>query len=190
MQRGGTRFGPAVFFVNMALKTIYTSICASPCGNLVLGSHEGKLCFCVWENTERAAKIIGRVSYLLGAETTNKTDNVATQAIMQLESYFANELKDFSIPLLLIGTPFQKTVWAKLCQIPYGSTVSYLQIAQKMGSPKAVRAVANAVGANTLNIFIPCHRIIGSNGQLTGYGGGLEAKKILLEIESKNRKMK
>ena len=90
----------------------------------------------------------------------------------------------FDIPIITIGTPFQEKVWQALLQVPYGSTSSYLQLARYIGEEKAVRAVASANGANSIGIIIPCHRIIGSNGELTGYGGGLPLKKRLLKLEN------
>ena len=89
----------------------------------------------------------------------------------------------FDVPLLFVGTDFQKTVWNELLNIPFGTTVSYGEMARRIGMPKAVRAVANANGANAMSIFVPCHRVIGSNRSLTGYGGGLEAKRKMLELE-------
>jgi len=89
----------------------------------------------------------------------------------------------FTIPLLLIGTEFQKKVWNELLQIPYGTTLSYLKLSQKIGDSKAVRAVANANGSNAISIIIPCHRIIGSNGKMIGYAGGIPIKEKLLALE-------
>jgi len=106
------------------------------------------------------------------------------EATRQLRAYFAGERKDFDLPLILEGTAFQLQVWNALREIPYGQTISYLQLAQRIGNPKAVRAVGLANGANPIPIIIPCHRVIGSNGSLTGFGGGLPAKKTLLELES------
>ena len=104
-------------------------------------------------------------------------------AKQQLDAYFSGERKVFDIPLLMVGTDFQKSVWHALLEIPYGETASYLEQAKHIGRGKAVRAVASANGANAISIFIPCHRIIGSNGTLTGYAGGLETKQKLLELE-------
>jgi methylated-DNA-[protein]-cysteine S-methyltransferase len=101
-----------------------------------------------------------------------------------MKAYFANERKNFDIPLLMVGTDFQRSVWDGLIKIPYGNTASYLELSKNIGNEKAVRAVANANGANAISILIPCHRIIGSDGALTGYAGGLPAKKRLLELES------
>ncbi|MDL2257281.1 methylated-DNA--[protein]-cysteine S-methyltransferase [Bacteroidales bacterium OttesenSCG-928-I14] len=101
----------------------------------------------------------------------------------QIGEYFKGERKDFDIPLDLVGTEFQKKVWISLLQIPYGSTTTYGKQAELIGKPSSVRAVANANGKNKISIILPCHRVIGTNGSLTGYGGGVERKKILLEME-------
>ncbi len=106
------------------------------------------------------------------------------EAIRQLEAYFAGELKAFDLPLVLEGTDFQMLVWRSLQKIPYGETVSYGQLARRIGSPDAARAVGLANGSNPIPIIIPCHRVIGSNGDLTGFGGGLPVKKKLLALES------
>jgi methylated-DNA-[protein]-cysteine S-methyltransferase len=101
----------------------------------------------------------------------------------QLNAYFAKELRIFKLPLAPRGTPFQLDVWRALRDIPYGETRSYAQIARIIGKPDAIRAVGAANGANPLPIVVPCHRVIGSNGSLTGFGGGLEAKRFLLDLE-------
>ena len=104
----------------------------------------------------------------------------------QLDEYFKGERKDFDIPLDLVGTEFQKQVWFSLLKIPYGCTTTYAKQAELVGKPTAVRAVANANGKNKISIILPCHRVIGTNGSLTGYGGGIERKKKLLDFEKKN----
>lgn len=108
------------------------------------------------------------------------------QAQRELEEYFAGRRRAFSVPLSMHGTAFQLQVWRALGEIPYGETVSYGEIARRIGREKACRAVGMANHANKLPIFIPCHRVVGTNGKLTGYAGGLEAKRILLEIEGKH----
>jgi O-6-methylguanine DNA methyltransferase len=102
----------------------------------------------------------------------------------QLEAYFARDLKEFDLPLAVAGTPFQQQVWDALRTIPYGETWSYVELALAIGRPTAVRAVGLANGRNPLSIVVPCHRVIGADGSLTGYGGGLSAKKWLLAHES------
>jgi methylated-DNA-[protein]-cysteine S-methyltransferase len=103
--------------------------------------------------------------------------------VEQLRSYFAGTLREFDLPLAPQGTPFQRGVWSRLCEIPYGETTSYGELARRVGNPKASRAVGLANGRNPIPIVIPCHRVIGSNGSLTGYGGGLPIKEHLLALE-------
>ncbi len=104
-------------------------------------------------------------------------------AIGQLDAYFAGTLRRFDLPLAPEGTPFQRRVWAELLKIDYGQTISYGELARRIGNAKSSRAVGLANGANPISIIIPCHRVIGSNGKLTGYGGGLENKEWLLSLE-------
>jgi methylated-DNA-[protein]-cysteine S-methyltransferase len=105
------------------------------------------------------------------------------EAIVQLRAYFAGELKEFTLELRLHGTPFQRNVWEQLCRIPYGETRSYGQLADALGNPGASRAVGLANGKNPVGIIVPCHRVIGAGGGLTGYGGGLDRKRRLLDFE-------
>lgn len=109
------------------------------------------------------------------------------ETIRQLEAYFAGDLAEFELSLNPRGTPFQCAVWQALQQIPYGTTTSYSELAKTIDKPKAVRAVGAANGANPIPIIIPCHRVIGSNGKLTGFGGGLETKAMLLGLEQQHR---
>src|SRR5258708_1385756 len=107
------------------------------------------------------------------------------EVIRQLQAYFRGELKKFDLTLAMEGTDFQLRVWNALPAIPYGETISYAQLADRIGNPKAVRAVGLANGSNPIPIIVPCHRVIGSDGSLTGFGGGVAPKKMLLELESK-----
>lgn len=109
------------------------------------------------------------------------------EAIRQLDAYFAGELREFDLPLALDGTPFQRTVWAELRRIPYGETRSYGELAEILGKPGASRAVGLANGKNPVGIIVPCHRVIGASGSLTGYGGGLDRKQRLLAFENGTR---
>lgn len=113
-----------------------------------------------------------------------RTSEVIARAIIQLDEYFARKRTIFDVPLLAVGTEFQRTVWQELQNIPYGKTVSYGELSRKLGNPKAVRAVAAANGANALSILIPCHRVVGSNHTLIGYAGGLAAKQGMLALEA------
>ena len=105
----------------------------------------------------------------------------------ELDQYFAGRLKKFSTPVAFNGTQFQTTVWQELRRIPYGETISYLELAKRIKNPAAVRAVGMANGANPIAIIVPCHRVIGSNGSLTGFGGGLPTKRALLDLENGQR---
>jgi len=110
-------------------------------------------------------------------------DQKVKEVFKQLQEYFKRERKEFDLPLEIIGTDFQKGVWNELTKIPYGETISYGELANRMGDKNLMRAVAAANGANPIPIIIPCHRVIGADGSLTGYGGGLDVKKKLLELE-------
>ena len=114
-------------------------------------------------------------------------DTVLPELKEQLEAYWRRELKDFHVPLKLAGTPFQQAVWAGLQTIPYGETWSYGQLAEAIGRPGASRAVGLANGKNPVAVLVPCHRVVGSSGNLTGYGGGLERKQWLLDLEADRR---
>jgi methylated-DNA-[protein]-cysteine S-methyltransferase len=118
------------------------------------------------------------------AETFGEPDpTLFAEPARQLQAYFAGELLDFDLPLTLAGTPFQQRVWAALQDIPYGETISYGRLADRIGQPTASRAVGLANGKNPIGIIVPCHRVVGSTGDLTGYGGGLERKRHLLAFE-------
>jgi len=155
----------------------------SPCGDLTLGSFGDRLCLCNWTNEKHPGRVDHRLRTYLSASYSETTSDVTREAARQLDEYFRKERTSFDIPLLFAGSEFQNRVWAALLEIPYGRTVSYGRLAMELGMPKAVRAVANANGANAISIFAPCHRVIGTGGSLVGYGGGLDAKKFLLELE-------
>ncbi len=152
-------------------------------GELILGSFDNKLCLCDWRYRKMRTAIDSRLWRGLEAEYVEKPDEVLNNTIQQLEEYFLAKRKQFDIPLLMVGTDFQQKVWNELIKIPYGKTSSYLQLAEKTGNKNAVRAVANANGANAISIIVPCHRIIGSKGELVGYAGGLKTKEKLLQLE-------
>ncbi len=166
------------------MNTINIQTNKSPVGEMLLGSYEGKLCMADWKYRRMRTTIDKRLQVGLNAEYVEERSEVIEQTITQLKEYFTGERKSFDISLLTVGTDFQKSVWQGLMKIPYGTTASYLELAKNIGNDKAVRAVASANGANAISILIPCHRIIGSNGDLVGYAGGLVAKKKLLEIEN------
>lgn len=111
------------------------------------------------------------------------------EAIRQLKAYFRGELREFDLPLAMEGTEFQLRVWNALRTIPYAETISYSQLAQRIGNPRAVRAVGLANGSNPIPIIVPCHRVIGSDGSLTGFGGGISTKRKLLDLENGQLKL-
>lgn len=156
---------------------------SSPCGVLMLGSYGDSLCLCDWQVERHRNHVDNRLKRILHAEFEEGVSLVIEKAIRQLDEYFAGKRREFDVPLLFVGTDFQKKVWNELLKVPFGQTISYGQMAAKIGMPKAVRAVANANGANSMSIFAPCHRVIGSDKSLTGYGGGLPAKEYLLKLE-------
>ena len=140
---------------------------------------------CDWRFRKMRATIDNRLKRGLGAEFAEQDNAVLKAASGQLDEYFGQQRTVFTMPLLVVGTEFQKTVWKALMLVPFATSLSYLELAEKINNKKAVRAVASANGANALSIFIPCHRIIGSNGELVGYAGGLAAKKRLLKLEQR-----
>ncbi len=156
----------------------------SPCGDLLLGAYGDRLCLCDWPDEARRKLIDERIRKGLHADYAFKASEVLVRAMLQLDEYFNQKRRTFDLPLLLVGTDFQQAVWNKLLEIPYGTTISYARLSQRLGNIKAIRAVAAANGANALSIFIPCHRVVGSDNKLTGYAGGLAAKRYLLDLES------
>jgi len=155
----------------------------SPCGELITGSYEGQLCLCDWRYRQRRDAVDARIRRGLDAEYVERDDSILRTTRQQLSEYFERGRRAFEIPLLLVGTPFQKRVWRQLLEVPFGETTSYLTLARAIGDPNAARAVAGANGANALSIIVPCHRVIGSNGQLVGYAGGVKTKADLLGLE-------
>lgn len=118
----------------------------------------------------------------------HKSNKIIQQTERQLHEYFAGERTEFNLPVIFRGTRFQKKTWQALLTIPYGETRSYSEQAHLIGNPKAVRAVGRTNGLNPIGIVVPCHRVIGKSGKLTGYAGGLDKKKFLLDLERKNKK--
>jgi len=156
----------------------------TPIGELIIGSYDNKLCLCDWRYRKMRDSIDTRIKKGLNAEFVDETSTVIQNTIGELEEYFNDKRSSFSIPLLLVGTDFQKLVWDVLLTIPFGQTESYISLSKKLKNEKAIRAVGTANGANAISILVPCHRIIGSNGDLVGYAGGLAAKKKLLTLEN------
>lgn len=149
------------------------AVVESPVGTLTLWEEDGALTGLYFGRPPR--------------EGREGTSPLLEEAQRQLAQYFAGERRQFDLPLAPRGTDFQKQVWRALEDIPYGETRTYGEIAQAIGKPKACRAVGMANHRNPLSIFVPCHRVVGAGGSLTGYGGGLEAKRFLLDLEQKSR---
>ncbi|GHT67309.1 hypothetical protein FACS189452_04760 [Bacteroidia bacterium] len=165
----------------VTIKTITT-----PLGEMCAGATNAGIClldFCDSKALNRDLVVLPKAMKTTVAEGEHP---YIAQLEQQLSEYFAGKRKAFDLPLVLQGTAFQQDVWRTLQTIPYGTTISYQAQALQMGKPKSVRAVANANGTNRISIVIPCHRVIGTNGQLTGFGGGLWRKERLLKLETEN----
>ena len=151
----------------------------------IIGAFNGKLCLVDSVSGKNQEKVKMRLKKFLGAKFKTTKDEVLEKTKKQLEEYFLKKRQDFDIPLLLLGTDFQKKSWQEMQKIPFGRTIDYKTQAKNIGNIKAYRSVANANSVNAISIIIPCHRVIGANGKLTGYAGGLELKKKLLNHEQK-----
>jgi methylated-DNA-[protein]-cysteine S-methyltransferase len=150
----------------------------SPVGKLKLVASQKGLVAILWENDNPERVRLGEL-------VTSETNRVLVQTERQLAEYFAGKRKNFTVPLDLRGTPFQRNVWEALLAIPFGETRSYGELAKRLGNPQAARAVGAATGRNPVSILVPCHRLIGATGKLTGFAGGLDTKMHLLELEQK-----
>ena len=153
-------------------------------GELILGSSNQKLCLLDYRYRKTRQRVDNRLQKGLMANYIEKDDSLLFETRTQLDEYLSGIRHDFTIPLQMVGSEFQKSVWKALLKVPYGATSTYSNIAKNINNTKAVRAVASANGANSISIIIPCHRIIGSNGKLVGYAGGLPVKKKLLSLEN------
>lgn len=166
------------------METIKILRITSPVGNMILGSYGNKLCLCDWDIEKRRKTIDSRICRHFNSKYEEGCSEIISNAINELNEYFAGQRQDFSIPVIFSGSEFQCRVWSELMKIPYGTTITYAQLALRTGNPRAVRAIASAIANNSISIIVPCHRVIGSSGNLTGYAGGLPAKQALLALES------
>lgn len=157
----------------MTVKILYT-LTDTPVGPLLIGMADAGLCGIYFQASKNARE---------PDPDWHRVDDLPCDAVPQLRAYFARELRQFDLPLAPEGTTFQLEVWAALEEIPYGQTISYAELARRINRPNAVRAVGAANGRNPLSIVVPCHRVIGSDGALTGYGGGVPIKEALLALE-------
>lgn len=153
---------------------------------MLFGSSDEGLCLLDFKYRKSFPRILKRINEYFGDNITYGTSKFIDLAENELYQYLKGDLKVFTVPLDIRGSEFQLKVWDALIKIKYGKTNSYLEIAKKIGRPESVRAIANANGQNGIAVIIPCHRVIGSDGSLTGYGGGIAIKKKLIRLESKN----
>lgn len=160
----------------------YTNTFDSPCGPLICVVNEAGAVVRIEFVKGREAQRITEKMKAAGIEIVEDADRTA-EARRQLAQYFAGERREFDLPLAPEGTPFERAVWKELEKIPFGETRTYGEIAETLGRPGAARAVGRANGANPIPIVVPCHRVIGADGSLTGFGGGLDVKSRLLELE-------
>ena len=167
------------------MNQISIQFCKTKIGELIFGSFEDKLCLLDFKYRKMRKTVDERIKKGLKANFKEHNTEIIEKARAELDEYFRGNRKEFDLLLQMVGTDFQKSVWNALLKVPYGTTSTYLQLAFDIKNEKAVRAVASANGANSMAIIIPCHRIIGSNGGLVGYGGGLPVKKRLLKLEQK-----
>lgn len=164
-----------------ATRTLSTATVASPIGDLTLVADADALVAVLWPDDPP-----GRVRFDAPLTTAHAHDHpVLAAAADQLRSYFDGELVSFDLPLAPSGTDFQRMVWDELRRIPFGQTRSYGELAAAIGRPTAARAVGAANGRNPLSIVVPCHRVVGADGSLTGFAGGMSAKELLLDLESR-----
>jgi len=157
----------------------------SPLGPLVAGATPDGICLLEFTGPKRFAAQLAALRRRFHAAAASGRNHHIDRLEMQLAEYFAGRRRRFDIPLVAPGTPFQRRVWRALVRIPYGETRTYGGLARRLGVPSAQRAVGHANGANPLSILVPCHRLIGANGALTGYGGGVWRKRKLLELETR-----
>ncbi len=157
----------------------------SPVGELTAGEVDGRIVLLAFGSTVATADEISRLCKALNADAVTQPTRVLLQLKEELSQYFAGTRRDFTVALHPIGTAFQQAAWQGLLEIPYGTTCSYAQLAESIGHPRAVRAVGSANGRNPIAIVIPCHRVIATGGGLGGYGGGLDRKRLLLDLETR-----
>lgn len=163
-------------------KYVAFKIISTPLGPVVTAAKDEGVCLIEFYDQKILQSHLSKLHQNLYILSSAPND-ILEQLDMEIKAYFDGKLRQFSMPLVLDGTPFQLRVWNKLLQIPFGETTSYQEIARRIGHPLAVRPVAYAVSVNRINIIIPCHRVIGKGGELRGYGGGLWRKRWLLELE-------
>lgn len=165
---------------------IHTAVIDSPCGKLLLAATDTHLVACDWVDGWHRATVQARLERHLAGPWVDgglEASPLLKQTAEELKEFFSGRRKTFDLPLLFLGTDFQKSVWSTLEKIPFGELRTYAEVAAAAGRPAAFRAAAGAVGENPFSIIVPCHRVIGTDRSITGYGGGYAAKRLLLQIE-------
>lgn len=166
------------------MAVIYKIEIETPMGKVLACATETGVCSLEFYNSQKNDKQIALLKKQLGVDDVKEISNEHLEKLKsELDEYFKQKRASFTVAIDLVGTDFQKQVWNELLKIPYGQTISYLEQSKRLGNEKAVRAVANANGRNKISIIVPCHRVIGSNGTLTGYASGLDNKRFLLNLE-------
>ena len=164
---------------------IYSSEIQTPIGEMLACANEKGVCLLEFTERKNIKKQLNDLKKSLGGEVIEGSNKYLDELGDQLSEYFLGKRTKFELPLVFTGTPFQETVWRALVRIPFGKQITYKDLTNQIGDPKAIRAVAGANGANKMAIIVPCHRVVGADGNLTGYAGGLWRKKWLLDHESK-----
>lgn len=159
----------------------------TPLGEMLAAANDNGICLLEYLDHRKSPELqVNRIRKIFCSDLVTDTNPYIEQLKKQLGEYFDGKRTEFTLPLIIKGTLFQEKAWRALSQIPYGITISYKHQAEMIGNPRAIRAVANANASNRISVIIPCHRVIGLDGTLTGYGGGLRRKKYLLNLEGGN----
>ena len=172
----------------LTLPPIVTMTFDSPVGRLIAAAVDDGICWLDFAEDSRSERNLAALRQRFVTTVVSGEHRWLQLLRVELAAYFERSRAEFTVPIVPRGTPFQERVWRELCLIPHGTTICYEELASRIGRPTAVRAVANANGQNRINILIPCHRVIGKNGDLTGYGGGLSRKRQLLDHEQRASK--
>lgn len=165
------------------MKKVIIDYLKTEIGEFIIGSFDEQICIFDFRYRAQREMLNAKICKLLDAEFVEGESSVIEESKKQLQEYLQKKRESFDLPLLLVGQEFEKKVWEELLNIPYGKTISYLELAKRIGNDKAFRAVANANGRNSIGIIVPCHRVISSDGSLGGYGGGVPLKRKLLDLE-------
>lgn len=170
------------------MNLIYATQYAAECGLMTIWTYEDKVVMCRWSDDHDTLARSRIMEFLHADSIIWEESQIAVTLKSQLDEYFGGQRKKFDVPTLLVGSDFQKAVWQALARIPYGATITYKEEAEQIGATKAWRAVGSANRNNPMAIIFPCHRVVGSNGELGGYAGGAETKRFLLKLETNNTK--